>query len=166
MKNRGRLIFSLLLLANKLSAQNARIEVEVYDYAGVQPSTLQKFIRGTQGILSDTGISINLVFCERTTADSCESPTNEHKKVLLRVLPGSAKKMNNSFCSPLGKSFVDKWRKVCHGIPGVHTGPGKGGKRPLAYGARLCCRPRNWAPDSRRSSTYATWNHESALGSQ
>ena len=106
MNNRGRLILSLLFLANKLSAQTTAIEVQVYDYAGVQPSTLQKFVRHTQQILSGTGIPINVVLCERFSAGSCERQDNRDK-VLLRVMPGSAKRMNNTLYSPLGQSFAD-----------------------------------------------------------
>ena len=95
-----------VLLANKPTAQTAAIEVQVYDYAGLQPSTLQKFVRGTQKLLSTTGISINVALYEKTAAGSCESPDNR-KKLVLRVEPGSAKKMNNAFYSPLGQAFAD-----------------------------------------------------------
>ena len=95
-----------VLLANKSSAQSPGVEVQVYDYSALEPSTLQKFARRTQEILSGTGISINVVLCERTTAGSCENPGNR-EKLILRVLPGSAKKMNNALYSPLGQSFAD-----------------------------------------------------------
>ena len=95
-----------VLLTNKPTAQTAGVEVQVYDYAGLEPSTLQKFARSTQEILSRSGISINVVLCEGTTAGSCENPDNR-EKLLLRVLPGSAKKMNNALYSPLGQSFAD-----------------------------------------------------------
>ena len=95
-----------VLLTSKPTTQTAGVEVQVYDYAGLEPSTLQKFVRGTQEILSSTGISIHVVLCERTTAGSCES-LDTREKLLLRVVPGSAKKTNNAFYSPLGQSFVD-----------------------------------------------------------
>jgi len=47
-----------------------------------------------------------VVLCEKTIAGSCESPDNR-EKLVLRVAPGSAKKMNNAFYSPLGQSFAD-----------------------------------------------------------
>ena len=95
-----------VLLAKKPSAQIPGVEVQVYDYAALELSTLQKFARSTQEILSRTGISINVVLCERTTTGSCENP-DHREKLLLRVLPGSAKKMNNALYSPLGQSFAD-----------------------------------------------------------
>jgi len=95
-----------VLLAKKPAAQTPGFEVQVYDYAALEPSILQKFARSTQEILSGTGISINVVLCERTTAGSCGNPDNR-EKLLLRVLPGSAKKMNNALYSPLGQSFAD-----------------------------------------------------------
>ena len=94
-----------VLLANR-PIETAGVEVQVYDYAGLQPSTLQKFVRGTQAILSSTGSSIHVVLCEKTTAGSCKSLDNR-EKLLLRVVPGSAKKMNNPLYSPLGQSFAD-----------------------------------------------------------
>jgi hypothetical protein len=106
MRNRGHLILSLLLLANKLLAQNAAVEVQVYDDAGLQPSTLQRFVQDTQEMLSGTGISLKVVLCERTSAGFCESQ-DDRMKLILRVVPGSAKKMNNTFYPPLGQSVAD-----------------------------------------------------------
>ena len=95
-----------VLLAGQPAAQTAGVEVQVYDYASLQPSTFKKFAQGTLEILSGTGISIKVVLCERTTADSCGSTDNRHKLVL-RLAPGSAKKMKNAFYSPLGCSLAD-----------------------------------------------------------
>jgi hypothetical protein len=95
-----------LLLANQPAAQTAGIEVQVYDYAGLETSTLQKFVRGTQELLTSTGVSIPVVLCERTSAGSCDSPDNRDTLVL-RVEPGSAKNLNNVLYSPLGQSFAD-----------------------------------------------------------
>ena len=94
-----------VLLAKRPSALTG-VEVQMYDYAALEPSTLQKFARNTEAILSGTGISIHVVLCERTTAGSCEIPDN-NEILLLRVLPGSAKKMHNALYSPLGQSFAD-----------------------------------------------------------
>ena len=94
------------LLGNKPTTQTAGVEVRVYDYAGLQPSTLQTFLRGTQELLSSTGISINVALRERTAAGSYESSENR-KQLVLRVEPGSAKKMSNAFYSPMGQAFAD-----------------------------------------------------------
>ena len=95
-----------VLLTNEPTTQTAGIEVQVYDYAGLEPATLQRFARGTQEILSSTSASIHVVLCEKTTAGSCES-LDTREKLLLRVVPGPAKKMNNAFYSPLGQYFAD-----------------------------------------------------------
>ena len=95
-----------VLLAKKPSAQAPGVDVQVYDYAALEPSTLQKFARNIQETLSGTGISINVVLCEGSTAGSCENPDNR-EKLLLRILPGSAKKMRNALYSPLGQSFAN-----------------------------------------------------------
>src|SRR5262249_1985361 len=96
-----------VLLENQPAAQTAGVEVQVYDFAGLEPSTLEKFVRGTEEILSATGISIDLALCDRTAAGSCDSPDNP-ETLVLRVEPGSAKKWNNSFYSPLGQSFANR----------------------------------------------------------
>jgi len=101
----GKIVLGVLL-ENKPTAQTAGVEVQVHDYAGLEPSTLQKFVQGTQEILRGTGISINVVLCERTTGGSCESP-DKRETLVLRVQPGRAKKMSNTFYSPLGQSFAD-----------------------------------------------------------
>ncbi|HKR83242.1 MAG TPA: hypothetical protein VJS37_03650 [Terriglobales bacterium] len=95
-----------VLVANKPTAQAAAVEVQVYDLANLQPSTLQRFARSIQEILSATGISIDVVLCARTTAGSCETPGNR-EQLILRVAQGSAKKMNNLCYPPLGVSFAD-----------------------------------------------------------
>ena len=97
-------LLSILLLF--VSAALAETEVQVYDYAGLEPSTLQKIVQDTAAILRGTGISINVALYEKTAAGSCESPDNR-KKLVLRVEPGSAKKMNNPLYRPLGQSFAD-----------------------------------------------------------
>jgi len=96
-----------VLLAGQPTAQTAGVEVQVYDYASLQPSTFKKFAQGTLEILSGTGISINVVLCERTTDDSCGS-TDNREKLVLRLARGPAKKMKNAFYSPLGHSFADQ----------------------------------------------------------
>src|SRR5262249_3486212 len=79
-----------VLLENQPAAQIAGVEVQVYDYAGLEPSALEKFVQGTQEILSGTGISINVALCDRSAPGSCDSPDNP-ETLILRVEPGSAK---------------------------------------------------------------------------
>ena len=95
-----------VLLANQSTGKTVGVEVEIYDYAGLEPSALQRFARSTQEIVGGTGISIQVVLCQRTTAASCEIP-DHREKLLVRVVPGSAKKMKNALYSPLGQSFAD-----------------------------------------------------------
>ena len=97
-------LLSILLLF--VSAALAETEVQVYDYAGLEPSTLQKIVQDTAAILRGTGITIHVVLCERTTAGACDSP-DRPETLVLRVEPGSAKKMNNPLYRPLGQSFAD-----------------------------------------------------------
>ena len=106
MKNRGCLILFMLLLASKSSAQTAAVEVDFYDYAGLQPSTLQKIVNDTQVILRTAYIPANVRSCERPIAVSCQSQSDA-KHLLVRVFAGAAKKGNDARHAPLGQSFAD-----------------------------------------------------------
>jgi len=107
MKNQGCLILPLLLLACKVSAQTAAIDVRVYDYTGLQPSTLQKLVTQTQDILAGTGASIQVKLCRGGSVPPCEAQTTA-RILVLRIVPGEAKKMRNVRRLPLGQSFSDE----------------------------------------------------------
>jgi hypothetical protein len=95
----------LLFLALQASAQTRMLELQIHDYAGLQPSTLQSFSNYTLGILSSAGVSIQLNIC--SGANTCEVQSTMARILVLRIVAGSARKMNNVFRSPLGQSYAD-----------------------------------------------------------
>ena len=114
MSSRGCLLLLFLALAgnaNKVSAQTAtpqiRVQVQVYDYAGLNPATLYEFVEGTQAILTGAGVSVQVDACARGTAVPCGSPgARSSKRVVIRIHAGAAKRMNNVRHCPLGLSFA------------------------------------------------------------
>jgi hypothetical protein len=106
MSNRAWLIASLLLLASKLSGQTTTLELRVYDYAGLPLPTLHKFAARTADVLSEVDVLIQVKFCGRNMGSICDTQPISAQHLVLRVLPGSAKKMNHSFRSPLGQSMA------------------------------------------------------------
>ena len=107
MSNRGCLILALLVLASELSAQTVAVEVHVYDQAGLQPPTFQKLVTQTQKILAETGLSIQVKPCGRSVSVVCESQTYGTRYLVVRVVAGGPKKMQNVRRPPLGLSFAD-----------------------------------------------------------
>jgi hypothetical protein len=107
MSNRGCLILALLVLASELSAQTAAVEVQVYDQAGLRPSTFHNFVTQTQNILSETGLSIQVKGCGRSVSVVCETQGYGTRYLFIRVVAGHSKKMKNVRRPPLGQSFTD-----------------------------------------------------------
>jgi hypothetical protein len=96
---------SLVLLACKLSAQTSTLELQIYDYAGLKPSTLTEFSTRIVDLLSDAGLSAEVRLC-RNIVTPCENQPITRRYVVLRLVPGTPKKMNNSCRSPLGQSMA------------------------------------------------------------
>jgi len=110
MKNRG-CVFLLLLLtlagnANTASAQTSALQVQVYDYTGLNPAALREFVARTQEILSASGISLEVDACARSGAP-CESHSGSSRQVLIRVVADTGKIMKNARWEKLGMSIAD-----------------------------------------------------------
>jgi hypothetical protein len=106
MKNRSCLIPMLMLLALGASAQVARVEVEVYEHAGLSPVVLGSFIKQTQAIFSDVGLPFHIHICPRVL--DCETDRTPAKTVIVRIARGCSPQMNNVWRSPLAQSFADR----------------------------------------------------------
>jgi len=104
MQSRNCLIPVLLLLADLASAQ-AAVELHVYDHAGLSHVVLQSFVKQTEEIFSKAGLPIQISICAR--ANACETDSMAAKILMLRIVPGSSRRMNNVLRSPLGQSFAD-----------------------------------------------------------
>jgi hypothetical protein len=95
----------LLLLALPASAQTGVVELQVYDHAGLSQVAVQSFVKQTQGIFSIAGVPIHIRVCAR--ADACEIDNTSARNLMLRIVAGNSRHMNNVFRSPLGQSFAD-----------------------------------------------------------
>ena len=110
MKNRG-CYLSLLLLtlagnASTVSAQTSALQVQVYDYTGLNPAALHEFVARTQQILASSGISLEVDACAKGGAP-CESHTGSSRQVVLRVVADTGKSMKNVRWEKLGMSVAD-----------------------------------------------------------
>jgi hypothetical protein len=108
MSIRGRLILSIFLaLACRMWAQTTALQVQVYDYAHLKPPALHEFVTRTQDILVGAGLSIKVDLCERSVEMSCKTQPRGPRILMIRVVPGEAKRMSNVRRPPLGQSFAD-----------------------------------------------------------
>ena len=109
MKNRGCfLLLPLLALAGNaktVSAQTSALQVQVYDYTGLNPAVLHEFVALTQKILARSGISLQVNACAEGGA-ACESHTGSSRQVVLRVVADTGKNMKNARMETLGQSVV------------------------------------------------------------
>jgi hypothetical protein len=92
--------------ANTGSAQTSALQVQVYDYAGLNPAPLREFIKRTQEILARSGVSLEVDACVSGAAP-CESRTGSSRQVVIRVVAGSVRKMSNVSPESLGVSVAD-----------------------------------------------------------
>ena len=89
-----------------VSAQTSALQVQVYDYAGLNPAALHEFIARTQEILASSGISLEVDACARGAAP-CESHSGSSRQVVIRVVADTGKKMKNIRWEKLGMSVAD-----------------------------------------------------------
>jgi hypothetical protein len=111
MSSRG-CLFTLSFLAlagntNYLFPQTAALQVQVYDYAGLNSAALHEFITHTKEILTNSGVAVEVDLCARVVSTSCESLNGSLKRVVIRVVPGSGTNEKKLRWQPLGQSFAD-----------------------------------------------------------
>lgn len=110
MSNRGYLLLLLLLMladnADTVSAQSSAVQVQVYDYAGLNPVALHEFIARTQEILASAGVSLEVDACARGAAP-CKSHTGSSRQIVIRVVADTGKNMKNVRLETLGVSIAD-----------------------------------------------------------
>jgi len=108
MSNRSLLLFSFIFaLPCNLLAQTASIQVQVYDQAGMDPSTLQRFVERTQDVLITAGLSAEVSTCTRGIEDPCAPKTGSARRLQIRLLARSPKRTSDAGHHPLGESFAD-----------------------------------------------------------
>jgi hypothetical protein len=102
---------SFLALAGNtkyLFAQTAALQVQVYDYAGLNPAALHEFMTHTRQILTNTGVAVDVNLCGRVVSATCESLNGNSRQVVIRVIPTeSATNGRRSRWQPLGQSIAD-----------------------------------------------------------
>ena len=109
MSNRGCLLpLFLLTLAwntSTVSAQTPALQVQVYDYAGLNPEALHHFIAKTQEILASSCVSLEVDACARGAAP-CESHAGSSRQIVIRVVADTGKKLKNVRWEKLGMSIA------------------------------------------------------------
>jgi hypothetical protein len=105
--------------ANANSAEAATLQVQIYDYADLEPQTLRKFLSWTERILVSTSMSVQLSLCRGSIAVSCENQTGSLGGLVVRIVAGEAKTKKNANRPPLGQSFAGK-NGGTHSIVFVH----------------------------------------------
>jgi hypothetical protein len=110
MTHRGRLIFTFILACGgrPLFAQTPALRVQVYDYANLSAATLGHFISLTQGILSDTGISVQVNLCRGNGAMVCKSTVDTPRTLMITILAGDPTHTSNARRPALGQSSADR----------------------------------------------------------
>ena len=110
MSNRccSRFILFLVLAANAstLFAQAPAVQVQVYDYADMNPGSVHKVVALTQEILAGAGLSIQVIPCRPNPVASCESKSGTTRRLVIRVLPRGPKTMDSVLRPPLARSIA------------------------------------------------------------
>jgi hypothetical protein len=110
MKRRGCFLFLPLLAlagndAQAVPVQMSALQVQVYDYTGLNPAALHEFITRTQEILTSSGVSAEVDGCARG-AMPCEGHSGSSRQIVIRVVADQGKKRKNVRLETLGESFA------------------------------------------------------------
>jgi hypothetical protein len=114
MKNRGCFFLFLFLLitrpgnAENVAVQAAALQVQVFDYAGLNPAETHELILRIQQILTSSGVSVEVDACVRDSEVLCESRSGSRRQVVIRVVNGPPTAGKNSRWQHLGQSFADR----------------------------------------------------------
>ncbi len=110
MKNRGCFLFLPLLAlagnAQAVPAQRSALQVQVYDYTGLNPAALHEFVARTQEILAGSGVSLEVDACASGAA-ACESYSGSSRQIVIRVIADACKGTKNIRLETLGQSVAD-----------------------------------------------------------
>jgi hypothetical protein len=104
------LILFLALAGNAetLSAQTSAVQLQVYDYADLNPGSLHKVLALTQQILGDAGLSVDTKVCRGTQAAPCESQIVGARYLVIRLVAGGSKTKDTVLHPQLGQSMADR----------------------------------------------------------
>jgi hypothetical protein len=106
MKNRGCFLLLLALAgkANTISAKTPAVQVQVYDYTGLNPAVLRQLVARTQEILASSGVSLEVDACGRG-AEPCESHAGSSRQIAISLVADTGKRKDTSW-DTLGQSIA------------------------------------------------------------
>jgi len=82
------ILFPFLALAGGAStvpAQSAPVQVQVYDYAALDPETLRHFLTTFESIWARTGLPVQVITCRGSLAISCPSQPGNPEPLVIRL---------------------------------------------------------------------------------
>jgi hypothetical protein len=80
--------------------------MQFYDYADLKPGSLHRIAALTQQILADAGVSAGVKLCRGNLAVSCEGDSGGGKHLVIRLVAGRAKTIDNVHRPILGLAFA------------------------------------------------------------
>jgi len=104
------LILFLALAGNAetLSAQTSAVQLQVYDYANLNPGSLHKVLALTQQILGEAGLSVEVELCRGAQAVPCASQIVGARYLVMRLVAGGSKTKDTVLHPQLGQSMADR----------------------------------------------------------
>jgi hypothetical protein len=87
--------------------ETATLHIEIFDYAKLEPAALGRFLSLTQDILAGTGMSVQVSLCRGNGVLSCDGVAKVSQPLVVRIVAGNAKEMENARREPLGQSYAD-----------------------------------------------------------
>jgi hypothetical protein len=102
------LVLALTSEAENVSAQPAALQVQVYDYTGLNSSALSEFLARTQRILTVAGVSVEVAACPPGRRTPCEGRQGSFKQVVLRVVAQAPANQKNGRWRHLGQSIANQ----------------------------------------------------------
>jgi hypothetical protein len=102
----------LLILASTSEAENvwvppAALQVQVYDYTGLNAAALSEFVARTQRILTMAGVSVEVDACPPGGRTPCEGRQGSFKQVVLRVVAQAPANQKDGLWRHLGQAIAD-----------------------------------------------------------
>ncbi len=101
------LVLALTSEAENVSAPPAALQVQVYDYTGLNAAALSEFVARTQRILTIAGVSVEVDACPPGGRTPCEGRQGSFKQVVLRVVAQAPANRKNGRWRHLGQSIAN-----------------------------------------------------------
>ena len=86
--------------------QSPAVDIQVYDYTGLEGAVISKLLHSISDILANTGMSARVSLC-RGNGALPHCVTGASDTLVVRILEGYAKAMKNARLEPLGQSYSE-----------------------------------------------------------